>query len=102
MSGATELLPPQHPEHAYIDPKSGYRNLDVEASVWERTDGAIVYRDVLDRNQPVAVVIELTAEGIEWLLDELESRHYGDRFVRVLGYARDLAKVVAWDRQVSA
>jgi hypothetical protein len=88
-----------HPEHAYVDPKTGYRSLEAERSVYERKDGAIVYDDVLDR-EPCAVAVELSAEGVEWLLEELDANR-NDRFVRLLAYARDLAKVKAWDRAVS-
>jgi hypothetical protein len=93
--GGRVVIPPRHPEHAYIGP-NGYRNLDMEVSVFERDDGAIVYSDTLDTGS-VAVVLELNAEGVEWLLDELDGLR-DDRFVRGLTYARDLAKVIAWDR----
>jgi hypothetical protein len=96
MSGSVEVQPPLHPEHAYID-SDGFRNADMEASVYEDKDGSIIYSDIADRRQPTAVVIALTAEGVEWLLEELD-QHRDDRFVRGLTYARDLAKVIAWDR----
>lgn len=95
--GGETVVPPIHPEHAYVGP-DGYRSIDMEASVFEREeDHAIVYSEVLEPD-PVAVVVELTAEGVEWLLEELERHNRDDRFVRSLAYARDLAKVVAWER----
>lgn len=92
-----EVTPPVHPRHAYIG-ADGFRNLDMENSVYPREDGAIVYSDVLDRREPIAVVIEMPAEGLEWLIEQVSKDSPNDRFVKALGYARELAKVVAWDR----
>jgi hypothetical protein len=91
--GGKVLVPPRHPEHAYVRP-DGIRELDMETSVFPREDGVIVYSEYGDRKTPVAVVIELNAEGVEWLLSELPP---DDRFTKSLAYARDLARVVAWD-----
>lgn len=86
---------PIHPEHAYIDP-DGYRSIDMEVAVSPGEDGAILISDL--EREPIAAVIELSAEGLEFLVEEMEAHHPGDRFTRQLAYARRLARVVAWDR----
>ena len=98
-AGGEVIIPARHPRDAYVDPRTGYRLLEMERSVYERDDGAIVYDDVLER-EPCAVAVELSAQGVEWLLEQLDA-HRDDRFVQSLSYARDLAKVKAWDRAVA-
>lgn len=92
---------PVHPKHAFVR-DDGYRDLMVEAAVYERRDGAIVVRDLdLHSGEPVAISLELTAHGVDWLIELMEERvHPKDMALVTLKYGRELAKEKAWDRAV--
>lgn len=88
--------PARHPAHAYIDPKTGYRDLTAESDVIVVRDSVVLYSD--SAQGPIACIIELDAEGLEFLINELDSSHSADRIVQRLKYVRELAKVITWDK----
>ena len=101
ISGDTviEGVPAQHPEDAYVE--DGWRKLDMEETVapdWYGNKGhAIEVIKVYERGEPL-VVVELNAEGLEFLIDVLETRHHDDEFTKSLVYAKRLAMKLLYER----
>lgn len=91
-----------HPKHAYIDPKTGYRELDMEREVHPTTsEGGYTIIAIEGANDAKTHAVDwlLDAEGLDFLIDTLELAHREyDRTYRQLCYARDLAKEILYDR----